>query len=144
MSELLSVAAGIAGALIAAKKISSILRDVKSRGKDAPRQAATLLDEVRGTTEVLASMQPLLSNQGLEDRSRTRVLKIELILAVLTGCVATYSELQELVEFLKRDSIGTLDRAKWMIKEATLSAIAVRLQTHQSSLNLIVVGILNG
>ena len=144
MPEPLSIAAGMAGALTAAAKISSTLKAVKKNAKDAPRQVAVLLEEARGTAEVLSSLQSLLLGKERLDPSRTKLLRVESVIAIVTGCVSTFSQLQEVVDYLRHDDPGVIDRARWVAREATIGAIIVRLQTHKSSLFLIVVGVING
>ena len=139
-----TVAAGLTAVLSDGERISCMLREVTDLGKHAPRKAIVLLDEMCHITEVLSSLQYLLSNQDFADNAQPKALKVEMLLTVLTGCVATFLELQGLIEDLRKDAVGTLDLGQWKLKDSLLGTIIVRLQTHHSSLSLIVEGILNG
>ena len=144
MVEPLCVGAGIAGALAAAASICAILTGVNKNTQDSPRQAAQLLDEVHGTAASLTGLQSLLLDEEALDHLLARLLPVESVLAVVTGCVSTLSQLQEVVDYLDQGDSLAVDRAKWVAREVTIGAIIIRLQTHQSSLFLTVVGILNG
>lgn len=144
MSDPLSVSAGMSGALTVARRIASTLKAVKKNTQDPPRQVTTLLEETRGTAEVLASLQSSLLGKESLDPSRTKLLRVESVVAILTGCVSTFSQLQEVMDHVQHDDGALIDRAKWVAWETTLGAIIVRLQTHKSSLFLIAVGVLNG
>ena len=98
--EPLCVGADIAGALAAAASICLILTAVKKNTQDSPSQAAQLLDEVHGTAGSLRSLQSLLLDEEALDHLLARLLPVESVLTVVTGCVSTLSQLQEVVDYL--------------------------------------------
>lgn len=65
------------------------------------------------------------------------MLLVEQVLVTLTGCVLTFSELEDILTELKIDgTMDTLDRINWARKESKIAGIISRLQNHKASLNL--------
>ena len=116
MVEPLCVRAGIAGALAAAASICSILKALKKNTQDSPRQAAQLLDEVHGTAGNLLSLQSLLLDEEALDHLLARLLPVESVLAIVTGCVYTLSQLQEVANYLVQGDLLAVDRVKWVAR----------------------------
>ena len=136
MSDPLSVAAGVIGIVTAAAQISSLLVKFTAKVKNAPQQASVLLTEVSDTSRLLAQLQPFLLGFETPDQSRTCLLQVESVTTVLTGCVATFSELQEVLDNLELEDMLLSDRLKWSRKKSTIGALLTRLQTHKASLSL--------
>ncbi|KAL8636173.1 MAG: hypothetical protein Q9226_009283 [Calogaya cf. arnoldii] len=148
MAEPLSLAAGVIGVLTAAAQISTLLVQFSVSSKGAPRSARTVLNEVNDIRGILSHLQVFLSSDEFLDRSRTQLLQVDQVVATITGCVSTFSELEQLLDqFTVRgeeaDGMGVLDRAKWALKEKTISNLIQRLQNHKGSLSLIL-NVLNG
>lgn len=143
MSDPLSIAAGVIGIITAATQISSLLIDFTRQTRDAPRQAAIVLTEVTDTSGVLLHLQSLLLGAEAGDQSQRCFLQIDHVVTIITGCVATFSELEELLDSLKTDRMNVLDCFKWARKESALAAVIQRLQTHKASLSLML-HVLNG
>ena len=137
MADPLSIAAGIVGVVTAAAQISSLLINFTKNCQDAPRQARSVLTEVSETSSVLSSLQSFLLGKEAVSRSRTSLIPVNQVVVIVTGCVSTFSELQELLDGLKSDSVGILDRLRWVRMESAISSIIQRLQTHKASLSLI-------
>lgn len=125
--DLLSLEVELTGALTAAIQTCSTLEAAKNKVKDVPRHVTTLLEEVRGTAEVLSSLQSLLFDKARRELSRTTLLRVESVLAIVTGCVSTFSQLQEVADYLRGDGSFVVDCTKWAAREVTLGAIVVRL-----------------
>lgn len=133
----LSVAASVVGLLSAAAKISSALVTFTKNAKAAPKQAQSVLIEVNDISGILHYVQSFLIGQVAASKSRASMLLVEQVLVTLTGCVITFSELEEILTDLKTDgSMYTLDRIKWARKESKIAGIISRLQNHKTSLNL--------
>ena len=143
MADPLSVAAGVIGVVTAAVQVSKLLFDFTRRTKDAPKQATMVLAEVGDIHTIMAQLHPFVLGLEVPDQSRTCLIQVDSVIAILTGCVATFSELEELIDQLKAKDLGFLDRTKWAAKESVIAALITRLQTHKLSLSLMLT-ILNG
>ena len=143
MADALSAAAGIIGVLTAAVQISKLLIDFTKRTKDAPRQASQVLSEVNAVHTIMTQLQAFLFGLNTPDQSQACHVQVESLLSVLTGCVATFSDLEQLLDQMKSEDLTMLDRLKWARKESALEALISRLQIHKSSLTLIL-EIVNG
>lgn len=139
----LSIAAGVVGVMTAAAKISSLLTNFMRQSKAAPRQAAIVLTEVTETSGILSHLQSFLLGTETAGQSRTCFLQVDHVVAIITGCVSTFSELEKMLDDLRTESMDILDRIKWARKESAIMAIVARLQTHKASLSLML-NILNG
>lgn len=143
MSDPLSITAGVIGIITAAAQISSLLINFTRQSKRAPRQAVIVLTEVTETSGILSHLQSFLLGTETADQSRTCFLQVDHVITILTGCVATFSELEETLDGLKTEGMDILDRIKWARKESGIIAIIQRLQTHKASLSLML-NIFNG
>ncbi len=143
MADPLSVAAGVVGVLTAAAHISSLLINFSKNTKDAPNQARVVLAEVSDMFDNLSHLQSLLLGTEVTSISRTSLLKVDQVVSIVSGCVLTFSELQELLDDLNSDGMTVLDRIKWVRKESAIQGLIQRLQTHKASLS-IMLAILNG
>ncbi|KAI4185820.1 MAG: hypothetical protein LQ346_005816 [Caloplaca aetnensis] len=143
MADPLSLAAGVVGILTAAAQISSLLIDFTRSSKDAPQAARAVLTEVNDISSTLAHLQSFLLGDEYSDRSRTQLLQVDQVVTVMGGCVMTFSELEKLLDELKAEGMGILDRAHWARKEKAISNLVQRLQNHKGSLSLIL-HVLNG
>ena len=133
----LSVAASVVGLLGAAGKITSVLHGFVTKIKDAPSLARTVVIEVADITAALGQLQAYVLGTASANPARSNLILLEQVLVTLSGCVATYSELEAAVDSLNISiDMGIFDRAVWTLKEPGLVAIVQRLQNHKSSLTL--------
>lgn len=143
MSDPLSIAAGVIGIITAAAQISSLLTNFTRQTNSAPKQASIVLTEVTETSGILSHLQSFLLGIETADQSRTCFLQVDHVLAIVTGCVATFSELEETLDSLRTEGMDILDRIKWARKESGIMTLIQRLQTHKASLSLML-NIFNG
>lgn len=143
MLDPLSVAAGVAGVVVAAAQISSLLIKFTKSTTAAPQQAQVILTEVSDIDGILSQLQLFLLGPGSANRSRTSLLKVEKVVTIVSGCVLTFSELEKLLDELRTENLDVLDRFKWARKESVIEGLIQRLQNHKASLSLIL-NILNG
>ena len=62
---------------------------------------------------------------------------VEQVLVVLTECVTSFSELEEILDTLKVETnVSLLDRIKWASKESAIVAVCKRLESNKVSLTL--------
>ena len=137
MADPLSAAAGIVGVLTAAVQISKLLIDFTKRTRDAPRQASQVLSEVNNVHTIMTQLQAFLFGLNTSDQSQACHVQVESLISVLTGCVATFSDLEELLDQMRGEDLTVLDRLKWAKKEPSIEALTSRLQIHKNSLTLI-------
>lgn len=65
------------------------------------------------------------------------MILLEHVLTCLTGCVTTYSDLQNIINGLNTDPpMGACHRIQWVRKHSSLTTIVNRLQNQKSSLTL--------
>lgn len=143
MADPLSLAAGVVGVLTAAAQISSLLIRFTQSSKDAPQTARTVLTEVNDISGILSHLQSFLLGDESPDRSRTQLLQVDQVITIMSGCVLTFSELEQLLDGFQKEGMGLLDRAKWAKKEKAIGNLIQRLQNHKGSLSLIL-NVLNG
>ena len=135
----LSVAASIVGLLGAAAKVSSTLNNLIQSAKTAPKTAQRLLTEVIDVSACLSQVQALLLGIKEIPRSHQSLVMVEDIVIVLSNCVMTFSELEEAVDSLKPDLPIPAGRlVKWTLKEQSIGALLLRLQSSKTSLSLMI------
>ncbi len=133
----LSVAAGVIGVVTAAAQVSKILTTIVKNTKAAPKLCASTLTEVNDFKAILTHLQTFLLGTATAPKNRASLILVEQVIVTLTGCVTTFSELDEVLKGLvTEEAISSLDRVKWAMKESTIAAIVQRLQTHKASITL--------
>ncbi|KAI1108996.1 hypothetical protein F5Y14DRAFT_54881 [Nemania sp. NC0429] len=134
----LSVAASVVGLLAAGGKVTSLLFTVVGRCKDAPTLARSILFEVADISAALGHLQNYIIDRTNVTSERGSLIMLDQLLTILTGCVTTYSDIQFILMGLNiNEDMGTFDRIKWMRQEDGLNTLVKRLQSHKSSLTLI-------
>lgn len=143
MSDPLSIAAGVVGILTAAAQISTLLIQFTQASRNASVSARHVLTEVNDISGILTHLQTFLIGQEHIDSSRTSLLRVDHIVAIVSGCVMTFSELEKVLDGLKTTDLGAIDSIRWARKETEIMTIVQRLQSHKASLSLML-NILNG
>ena len=133
----ISVAAAIVGLLGVAATISLALNDFITKFKVARKVARTVLLEVADVSSCLSQVQSLLLGAGRVNACNQSLLTIEETIVVLSNCVLIFSELEELVEGLTPDHSAQAILT-WIMKEKTVAALLLRLQSSKISLSLII------
>ncbi len=133
----LSVAASVVGLLAAGGKVTTLLFTVITKCKDSPTLARSILFEVADISAALGHLQDFLGDRTKATSERGNLILLDQLLTTLTGCVTTYSDLQFILTGLNiSEDVGTFDRIKWMRQESRLNTLVQRLQSHKSSLTL--------
>ena len=143
MSDPLSIAAGVVGILTAAAQISTLLIQFTKASKNASVQARHVLTEVNDISGILSHLQTFLIGHEYVESSRTSLLRVDHIVAIVSGCVMTFSELEKVIDGLKSADLGAIDSIRWAWKETEIMTIIQRLQNHKASLSLML-NVLNG
>lgn len=132
----LSIAASIVGLLAAASKVSSLITVIIGRAKEARRQAENVLREVNDIRLCLAQLQIFLSESTVASASHAKLVMVDQIMVVLTACVITFSELEEVVTTLQVDQpLRVPMKVRWAMKEQEVLRLLSRLQNSKASLN---------
>ncbi|KAI1423152.1 hypothetical protein F5Y12DRAFT_716661 [Xylaria sp. FL1777] len=133
----LSVAASVVGLLAAGGQVTSLLFTVITKCKDSPTLARSILFEVADISAALGHLQDFISDRTKATSERGNLILLDQLLTTLTGCVTTYSDIQFILTSLDiSEDMGTFDRIKWMRQEERLNTLVQRLQSHKSSLTL--------
>ena len=143
MCDPLSIAAGMVGIVSAAARISSLSFKFTKATKDAPQQAQVIVTEVNDISGILSQLQSFLLGHEFSDRSRSSLLKVDQVVAIVSSCVLTFLELEKLLDELEVDNLDAIDRIEWARKETIMAKLIQRIQNHKASLSLML-NILNG
>jgi len=134
----LSVAASIAGLLSAAKEVSSIIRRIASSRKTGIREINEILITVQILRSVLLHLQLLLCSPSVISAAGSSLIMVEEVVVTLSGCVMTFSDLDGCIRDLDtEDRLGFLDSARWATRTPELKKYLDKLESHKSSLGLI-------
>ena len=133
----LSVSASLIGVITAAVQVSGLLKEFIDNVKGAPESARNVLREVLDVSISLQQLQEFLLGKQVASIARTSFIMVEQVVVVLTDCVITFSELEQVLETSKADRpMGIRDRLKWVSKEPAVIQVLGRLQASKASLNL--------
>ena len=135
--EPVSVATSVVGLLGAAGKITTVLYDLVTKITDAPSLARTAVAEISDITAALGQLQAYVLGTADPDPARSNLLLLKQVLATLSGCVITLSELEAIIDgMVIVPKMGFFDSTKWSLKEPEIKSIVQRLQNSKSSLTL--------
>ncbi len=143
MTDPLSVTAALVGLTSTALYVTHKLVTFTKSTKDAPKQAQTVLAEVRDLQGIIGHCKELIfmdnaSGGSSNSRVGASMVLVDHVVVVLSGCVITFSELEELLEKLNVEGdLDVLDCVKWARKGAKIVTIVGRLQNHKASLTAI-------
>jgi hypothetical protein len=133
----LSVTASIVGLLLAAGQVSSAIYTIKSNLSEAPRMVDNLLGQVAQIKTCLSAIQDLLYGMNMVSRQRMALIKVDHLVASLTQAVLTFSELEALInKIITGPSSSLMLRVNWTRRQNKLASIMQRLESHKSSLSL--------
>ncbi|KAI9687044.1 MAG: hypothetical protein M1822_002454 [Bathelium mastoideum] len=133
----ISAAASIIGVLGAAGKIATLLYHFTSTIANAPRLAIVVLREVDDAARIIGQLgKYVVGNADIPPAGGSLVM-LEQVLVILSNCVATFSELEAILDDLHVEpGLRNVERVKWSLKEPKIKAIVQRLQRHKASLTL--------
>ena len=133
----LSVAGSISGLLQIGAKVIGYLSDLA----DAPAVVRDVLDELQAMRIIFGQLNTFVFT--FNGRNLPTFVIVDDFVAVLTGCVCTYSEIEGLLGTagLKEGDdprLNLWDRAKWVAKEQDLSRTPRKLERYKASLNTLI------
>lgn len=130
----LSIGSAVVGLIAAATRITPIVYHFITHAHDAPKTASQILDEMNSITTALERLQTYLVGASTTDVARRSLVSLRNIVATLTACVTTYSDLERIVGKCLED--GKVKKMKWLINEGDIGELVHRVQGHKSSLTL--------
>ncbi|KAF8541759.1 hypothetical protein BDD12DRAFT_979420 [Trichophaea hybrida] len=133
----LSVAASIAGLV----QIASTVVNFISGMADASTTARSVLAEAQALQPIFHHLQDFILDFAEESDDQRSMIYVDDLIAILTGCVCTFTELERILDSLTaNDHSGSVvsprARIKLAFKDKDLNRIFGDLQKHKSSLNL--------
>jgi hypothetical protein len=137
MADPISIGLGVAGLVKNSYNIYKFLSDVIGSVKNAPAQAAIAATEVSELQVILWQLQNFLLRRETADKSRMALVQADQLVVVISGCVATFSEFDALLDLMGTD-MKLFDRIRWLQNEKKIENLIVRIQRHKSSLSLLV------
>jgi hypothetical protein len=140
MADPISIVTGVVGLIKASCDITKLLTNIIGSVKDAPAQAAFAVADISETRTILSQLQNFLLRFETADKSRTALVQVDQLVDVISGCVATFSEFEAVLDKIAGSDMTLAGRAKWALwDEEKISCLLARLQRHKSSLSLLVI-----
>ena len=130
----LSIGSAVVGLIATAARVhvAPMLHHFVSHARDAPKSASQILDEMNSITAALEQLQIYLMGAYKTNAIRRSMINLRNIVATLTACVKTYSDLEFMVN--KCMSNGEVKKFKWVINESDIEGLFNRVQAHKLSL----------
>jgi hypothetical protein len=130
----LSIGSAVVGLIAAAARMSPMIYHFITHAHDAPKTALQIHDEMTSITAALERLQTYIMGASTTNAGRRSLLSLRNIVATLTACVTTYSDLEKVVDCCIQD--GKVKRVKWLISEGEIGELPQRVQAHKLSLTL--------
>lgn len=136
--EPLSIGSAVVGIISASVRLGKPLYTLTVGLTNAPNNAVSLQNELNVIQHALELLQKYLIGAENLDSSRKSLLSLRNIVATLTGCVTTYSKLEEIVRKCTStgEISGVISRAKWALHEEEIDRMVGRLRDHKLSMIL--------
>lgn len=130
----LTIGSAVVGLIAGASRIAPILYHFLTHTQDAPKTASQILDEMNSVTAALERLQAYVMGAANANVARRSMLSLRNIVATLTACVTTYSDLELVLN--KCVDEGKVKKVKWLLNEGDIVALVQRVQAHKLSLML--------
>ena len=132
------MASSIVGITSIVAKLVPLLRTFWYTVNNAPKLVQDVISEVSGISTCLGQLKSYLHDTSSVSRPRAALVMVEQILVSLTECVAVFSELEQVVDYNLKDknSMRTINLARWLYNQDVISRILVRLQAAKLTLTL--------
>ena len=136
----ISFASSVAGLVLAAGKVIGFLSSMVN----APSTARGVLAEAQALQAIFRQLVGFTSAPNQQSGARLSRIQLHDLILILTGCVRTFSELDEELkglggaDYQGADSVALTkwERAKWAAKDGGIAKILRHLQMHKVSLGL--------
>lgn len=134
----LSVAESVAGLLQVDVKVIKFLSNMA----DTLAIVREVIAEVRAMRIIFRRLETFIINFSDYNQDRMSGIDVDDLVTILTGCVCTFFEIDGVLEGCTnedgdRPRLTFWDRARWAAKEQDLTRMLRNLQSHKSSLILL-------
>jgi hypothetical protein len=136
MPEPLTIAVAVVGLLRATYSTSTLLAAFVKGVQKAPKTLHDALNETRAITSILQQLQCYLDGAAVAPRTRSCLITLEEIVATLTDCVGTISELETILRGLQPEGMTAFDRLRWRWHNDAVVKIVQRIERHKTSLSI--------
>lgn len=133
----LTIGSAVVGLIAAASRIGPVLHNFITHTRDAPKSASQIMEEMNSVTSALERLQAYLMGASRSSVARRSLLSLRNIVATLTACVTTYSDLERVMQ--KCVSNGEVWRAMWIFHETEVIDLLQRVQAHKLSLTFMLI-----
>lgn len=135
----LSVSASVAGLVMAAQQVSSLIWVITAGKKTGCKEIEDIKTTVDTLRSVLLQLQLLMLSRAKVDPRRGSLILVDQVVVTLTACVMTFSDLDGCVKSLvAEDKLGILDSIRWTSKSSDLMKYLRNLEAHKASLTLMI------
>jgi hypothetical protein len=135
----LAIGTAVVGLTQAAIKIAQFLSSIK----DAPTVVRRLLAEVRSMSVIFRHLDKFITDSANSRHASTSSdILVDDLVIIVTGCLCSFSELEALLKGRSTDEpngplLNLWDRARWAAKEPDLTKALASLQSHKTSINVL-------
>jgi DNA repair exonuclease SbcCD ATPase subunit len=134
MAEIIGIVSGLVSLSEAGYRISKVLYGFgKSvfKAREQINELARELDSISSAFECLADV--LKTSEGL-----LKPTLLDTTQAILDDCERTYTEIEENVHTVERQSLKAKERAQWPFRKAKVKQLRTRLESAKATLSLMV------
>lgn len=133
------MSASVAGILTAAQQVLLGIDMVLSCRKNGSKDVRAVRKTVDTLRAVLLQLQLILISRAKTlDPQRASLIMAEEVVATLSACVLTFSDLDDCVKGLVTDErLGWLDSVRWAMRMSDLKTCLKNLEAQKASLSLI-------
>jgi len=125
--------------MAAAQQVSFLIGLILRSTKTGPQEVADIKLTVETLRSVFLQLRLLILDRACIDPQRTSLILLDQVVVTLTACVMTFSDLDGCVKGLFNDvRLGFLDGMRWASKTAELTKYLRSLESHKSSLILMI------
>lgn len=138
--DVVSVVSAITSIVVTAAKVSKILHNLHSSYRDATPTVQFLMHECYAINGALSQLQGWLCSEDPAVRSKQRLIQLDLLINTISAAMCSFTKLQFEVDKLdapKSNNWLIPLPFKFMWKESNMQAILGQLQSHKTSLTLI-------
>jgi hypothetical protein len=133
----LSVSSSITGLITAAHQVSYLIWTITASKKTGCREIHDVKMTIDTLKPVLGQLKELILSRTEVDPKRASLILVDQVVATLSACVMTFSDLHGSVNGLvAEDKLGTLDSIRWISKRSELTKYLRKLEAHKASLTL--------
>jgi len=139
MADPLSIAASVVGLVTVAGKISAAMTSFVLGAADVPESARAALAAIDAMRLTLASVRQLMTKLSKMPRERKEMIHVTHLVVLFREAILSLSELEAIIcpaSASVGDTTWTWDAVKWLLQEKRITAAVQRLESHRTSLSV--------